>query len=200
RERVLIAAREAFAAEGISVPLDEIARRAGVGPGTVYRHFPTKEALFHAAIVDNIERMTARARDLATATDPGAAFFTFLDHMVDEGAVKRDLAEAIGNEHPIELSTPIREMLDSIAALLQCAQQSGAVRADIDLDDLMRALKGTFLATHTPTTTDEQRRRSFAIVYDGLRPRRRHAGEKENREHAGEKENREHAGEKEEGA
>lgn len=63
RERVLAAAQEAFAAEGISVPLDEIARRAGVGAGTVYRHFPTKEALFAAAIVDRVDRMTGRARE-----------------------------------------------------------------------------------------------------------------------------------------
>ncbi|MFI5781361.1 TetR/AcrR family transcriptional regulator [Nocardia sp. NPDC051570] len=171
RERVLAAAREAFAAEGISVPLDEIARRAGVGPGTVYRHFPTKEALFHAAIVDNIERLTDYARELATAADPVHAFFGFLDHWVAEGAVKRDLAEAIGSDHALELSSPVKGMLDSIETLLHRAQRSGGVRPDIDLDDLLRALKGTFLVTHIPTITDAQRRRTFAIVFDGLRVR-----------------------------
>ncbi|MBF6333414.1 TetR/AcrR family transcriptional regulator [Nocardia transvalensis] len=170
RERVLAAAREAFAAEGISVPLDEIARRAGVGPGTVYRHFPTKEALFHAAIVDNIERMITYARELTTAPDPGAAFFDFLDHTVTEGAVKRDLAEALASHHTLEISTPTKQLHAEIETLLRRAQQCSAVRPDIDIEDLLRILKGVMLTTHTPDIDDRQRRRTFAIVFDGLRP------------------------------
>ncbi|NKY84454.1 TetR/AcrR family transcriptional regulator [Nocardia veterana] len=167
RERVLAAAREAFAAEGISVPLDDIARRAGVGPGTVYRHFPTKEALFQAAIVDNIERMIDYARSLEKTADPGAAFFDLLDHMVTEGGVKRDLADALGGHETIEITGPTREFQAAIAGSLRRAQESGAVRSDIDVDDLMRVLKGTFAATQT--ATEEQRGRAFAVVFDGLR-------------------------------
>ncbi|MCC3316374.1 TetR/AcrR family transcriptional regulator [Nocardia africana] len=174
RERVLAAAREAFAAEGISVPLDEIARRAGVGPGTVYRHFPTKEALFHAAIVDNIERMIDYARRLESAGDPGAAFFDLLDHMVAEGGVKRDLADALGGHETIEITGPTKEFQAVIARLLRRAQDSGAIRGDIDFDDLMRVLKGTFAGTHT--ATGEQRTRAFAVVFDGLRARCEPAG------------------------
>ncbi|MFI7664415.1 TetR/AcrR family transcriptional regulator [Nocardia sp. NPDC049526] len=169
RDRVLAAAQEAFAAEGISVPLDEIARRAGVGAGTVYRHFPTKEALFEAAIVDRIERMITHARELATAPDPGKAFFAFLDRMVAEGTVKRDLAEAVGADAP-ENHKPAHDLKAAIAQLLTRAQQSGDVRPDIDIDDLMRVVKGTFLAANTTNTTPDQRRRTFAIVFDGLRP------------------------------
>ncbi|WP_433713123.1 TetR/AcrR family transcriptional regulator [Nocardia sp. CA-084685] len=169
RDRVLAAAQEAFAAEGISVPLDEIARRAGVGAGTVYRHFPTKEALFEAAIVDRIERMITYARGLSTAADPGKAFFDFLDRMVAEGTVKRDLAEAVGADTP-EYRKPAYALNAAIAELLTRAQESGAVRRDIDIDDLMRVVKGTFLAANATNTTAEQRRRTFAIVFDGLRP------------------------------
>ncbi|WP_433758251.1 TetR/AcrR family transcriptional regulator [Nocardia sp. CA-135398] len=169
RDRVLAAAQEAFAAHGISVPLDEIARRAGVGAGTVYRHFPTKEALFEAAIVDRVERMITGARELATAPDPGKAFFDFLDRMVAEGTVKRDLAEAVGTDAP-EYRKPAHALNVAIAELLTRAQQSGDVRRDIDIDDLMRVVKGTFLAANTANTTAEQRRRTFAIVFDGLRP------------------------------
>ncbi|WP_062994616.1 MULTISPECIES: TetR/AcrR family transcriptional regulator [Nocardia] len=174
RERVLAAAREAFAAEGISVPLDEIARRAGVGPGTVYRHFPTKEALFHAAIVDNIERMLDYARSLESAADPGAAFFDLLDHMVAEGGVKRDLADALGGHETIEITGPTKEFQAAIARLLRRAQDGGAIRGDIDFDDLMRVLKGTFAGTHT--ATGDQRARAFAVVFDGLRARCAPAG------------------------
>ncbi|RDI43936.1 TetR/AcrR family transcriptional regulator [Nocardia mexicana] len=171
RERVLIAAREAFAAEGISVPLDEIARRAGVGPGTVYRHFPTKEALFQAAITDNVERMIEYARTLTTADDPGAAFFELLDRMVAEGGVKRDLAEALGGGHTVESSGPTKELVIEIDALLHRAQDRGAVRADIDTEDLMRILKGAFLAAHATGADEDQRARTFAVVFDGLRAR-----------------------------
>lgn len=166
----MAAAREAFAAEGISVPLDEIARRAGVGPGTVYRHFPTKEALFQSAIVDNIERMTEFARGLSTAADPGAAFFELLDHMMAEGGVKRDLADALGGRDSAAIAGPTTEFKVQTARLLERAQRSGAVRTDIDVDDLLRVLKGTFAVTHTATA--EQRGRAFAIVFDGLRNHR----------------------------
>ncbi|MGF6881429.1 AcrR family transcriptional regulator [Nocardia sp. GAS34] len=171
RERVLAAAQEAFAAEGISVPLDEIARRAGVGPGTVYRHFPTKEALFHAAMVDRIERMTAQAQSLADAPDAGQAFFGYLDTIVIEGGVKRNLAEAVSGHEGVESQAPTLELRAAIDVLLRRAQDCGAVRPDIDIADLMRILKGAFLATYTTDADDRQRGRVFAIVFDGLRPR-----------------------------
>ncbi|MQY31518.1 TetR/AcrR family transcriptional regulator [Nocardia aurantia] len=170
RERVLAAAREAFAAEGISVPLDDIARRAGVGPGTVYRHFPTKEALFHAAILDNIERMTEAARSLTDADDTGAAFFGFLDRIVAEGGVKRDLAEAIG-DRALEFSTPRKKFREELNVLFCRAQRDGAVRDDIDIDDFLRILQGAFTAAHSAGLDAERRRRTFAVVFDGLRSR-----------------------------
>ncbi|MGV9674691.1 TetR/AcrR family transcriptional regulator [Nocardia sp. NPDC003482] len=171
RERVLNAAREAFAAEGISVPLDEIARRAGVGPGTVYRHFPTKEALFHAAIVDNLERMIDFAREAARAAEPGPAFFAFLERMVAEGGLKRDLAEALGSHDTVECSAPTQQLWDEIDGLLRRAQDDGAIRADLRPTDLKRIIRGVFLATHSPEITDDERRHTFAIVFDGMRPR-----------------------------
>ncbi|RMI29378.1 TetR/AcrR family transcriptional regulator [Nocardia stercoris] len=183
RERVLAAAREAFAAEGISVPLDEIARRAGVGPGTVYRHFPTKEALFHAAILDNMERTIARARELSAAADPGSAFFEFLGGLLAESTVKRDLADAVGGNLSAqsgadaahgqlspEFVAPQKTLVALIGSLLHRAQDCGAVRPDLAVDDLMLVLKGAFMAT-AQAAGDEQRRRAFAVILDGLRAR-----------------------------
>src|SRR5258707_13088647 len=95
REKVLHAAREAFAASGLGVPLDEIAARAGVGPGTVYRHFPAKEALFEAVVTARITDLGTDARARADASDPGEAFFGFLARIAGEGAAKRDLPDAI---------------------------------------------------------------------------------------------------------
>ena len=84
RLKVLEAAREAFAAEGIVVPLDDIARRAGVGAGTVYRHFPTKEALFEAVVADQLQLLVGDAREALRADDAGEAFFGFLATVIDE--------------------------------------------------------------------------------------------------------------------
>lgn len=81
RQRILDAARAAFAEAGRAVPLDEIAARAGVGPGTVYRHFPTKEALFQAVVAERVGDLVAEAQRLAGANDPGAAFFAFLSRL-----------------------------------------------------------------------------------------------------------------------
>ncbi|GAA5047755.1 TetR/AcrR family transcriptional regulator [Nocardia callitridis] len=166
RERVLAAAQEAFAEEGISVPLDEIARRAGVGAGTVYRHFPTKEALFEAAIVDRVERVIGHARELADADEPGQAFFDLLDRLQRDGAVKRDLSDALGHD-TTRYGRPDGELHAAIAPLLTRAQDCGAVRTDIDIADLMRMLKGAFAAAHH--TDPAQRGRIFAVIFDGLR-------------------------------
>src|SRR5258707_13608945 len=102
REKVLHAAREAFAASGLGVPLDEIAARAGVGPGTVYRHFPTKEALFKAVIAARIEDLIADARARSGVADPGAAFFGFLARVGQEARVKRDLPDASAVPGPLQ--------------------------------------------------------------------------------------------------
>src|SRR3984893_8001373 len=95
RERVLSAARLAFAELGLEAPLDEIARRAGVGAGTVHRHFPTKESLYEAALLVNHAEMSARASELGAERDPGDAFFTFFSETVERGLLNRGLADAL---------------------------------------------------------------------------------------------------------
>src|ERR1700724_1543375 len=96
RARVLEVAYEMFAAEGLAVPIDEIARRAGVGAGTVYRHFPTKEDLFRAVIADRLSQIVDAGRALLTSGNAGEALFTFLRSMVLQfGSTDRGLADAL---------------------------------------------------------------------------------------------------------
>src|ERR1700744_1694300 len=95
RQKVLEVAQATFAAEGLAVPIDEIARRAGLGVGTLYRHFPTKEVLFQAVVLGKMASMSEEARAKAGAVDPGAAFFGFLARIVEGSAVKKDLMEAL---------------------------------------------------------------------------------------------------------
>src|ERR1700739_4579745 len=117
REKVLGAARDAFAESGYGVPLDEIAARAGVGPGTVYRHFPTKEALFEAVIAARLTDLVADARGRGGSADPEAAFFGFLETVAVEAAAKRDLPDAIAIAG--SLQSDLRAALE---VLLQRAQ------------------------------------------------------------------------------
>jgi AcrR family transcriptional regulator len=175
RDRVLEAARAAFGAEGSDVSLDEIARRAGVGAGTVYRHFVTKEALFEAVVFDRIGELVEEARALSDDPDPGRAFASFVERLGREGALKRDLVEALAYDgiHLQLGETPIvRALTDVLAELLSRAQRAGAVRSDISVDDVVALLTGTAYAICHSRADDEQTRRLLAIMYDGLRAER----------------------------
>ncbi len=166
RERVLRAARDAFAESGYGVPLDEIATRAGVGPGTVYRHFPTKEALFEAVVTARVQDLVADARARADGPDPGAAFFGFLGRIAAESAAKRDLPDAIAIAGSLR-----EELIAALDVLLRRAQQAGAVRADVRTEDLIVLFKGLF-ASLADVSDQARRDLVYAVLADGLRPSR----------------------------
>ena len=175
RDKVLRAAREAFAASGYGVPLDEIAARAGVGPGTVYRHFPAKEVLFQAVITARVEDLIDDARARAGAADPGGAFFGFLSRVGQEAAAKRDLPDAIA------IAGSLQDRLQAaVDVLLRRAQDVGAVRGDIRTPDLIVLLKGLLASIQDAQAgaADPARRdRLLAVLSDGLRgPPERAAG------------------------
>jgi AcrR family transcriptional regulator len=163
REKVLAAAREVFEREGHGVPLDDIARAAGVGPGTVYRHFPTKDALFAAVVEERVRDLEEAARAGAAADDPGAAFFAFLDRVTVEAGVKHDLADALTAPTPsLELLADLRL---AVADLLGRAQEVGAVRAGLDVDGLFALVKGLVGAPEPALGVLAE------VVKDGLRAR-----------------------------
>jgi AcrR family transcriptional regulator len=175
RAKVLEAARAAFAAEGLAVPLDEIARRAGVGAGTVYRHFPTKEALFEAVIADQLAALAddAEAR-AAGGGDPGEQFFAFFATVIEEGTRKADLADALtsaGVHLRQETLVSAGRLQRALAALLEGAQQAGAVRADVDTMDLHALAAGALAAERKRASgPDAEPGRLARIIADGLRP------------------------------
>jgi AcrR family transcriptional regulator len=165
RDKVLRAAREAFAASGYGVPLDEIAARAGVGPGTVYRHFPTKEALFEAVVTARLEDLLEDGRRRARTDDPEAAFFGFMARVAEEGMAKRDLPDAI------VASGPLREQFSAaLDELLRRAQEAGAVRDGITTGDLIALLKGLFVSAKDEPDPARYHR-LLAVVTAGLRAR-----------------------------
>jgi AcrR family transcriptional regulator len=170
RARLLEVAHEVFAAEGLSVPIDEIARRAGVGPGTIYRHFATKEALFQAVMQSRVEALVAIARTLRGADDAGAAFFDFFTTMIEEATGNKALAECVateGLEFELGDGAAPHELELAIDELLRRAQQSGAVRADVGSRDIKALLIGC-MATEAYGLGDSNER-MIAVVRDGLR-------------------------------
>jgi AcrR family transcriptional regulator len=146
RARVLEVAYETFAAEGLSVPIDEIARRAGVGAGTVYRHFPTKEELVRAVIKDRIQRSIDDGYALLKSEEPGEALFTFLRSMVLQwGAADRGLVDALaGFEIDFESAAPGAEdaFLALLGELLRAAQRAGTARRDVGVPEVKTLLVG----------------------------------------------------------
>lgn len=169
RERVLAAAREAFAELGYGVPLDVIAARAGVGPGTVYRHFPTKEALFEAVTVARVRELVALARAGADAPDPGAAFDAFLGRIGEEAVAKRDLPDALGGAGEAAVAVARIELHEALDALLARARAAGVVRDGIGAAELIVLLKGLLHAVREGPDPDLAPR-LLAVVRDGLRP------------------------------
>ena len=172
RARVLEVAYETFAAEGLSVPIDEIARRAGVGAGTVYRHFPTKDDLYRAVVEDRITTIIEGGRALIDAGDPGNALFTFLRSMVLQwGATDQGLTEALAGVG-IDISAAMPDVEQGFLAmlddLLQAAQKAGTVRDDLSVRDVKALLTGASAVQAAYPDTAE---RVTEVFLDGLRAR-----------------------------
>ncbi|WP_377271819.1 TetR/AcrR family transcriptional regulator [Peterkaempfera sp. SMS 1(5)a] len=172
RVRLLAAAEAVFTAKGTSASTEEVAREAGVGIGTVFRHFPTKEALLEAMYVARLERFAEDARELAREQEPGDALFAFFSWAVEHSAAKNALADALA-EAGVDVRTAShgagRDLQEQLGALLTAAQQAGAVRGDLDLPALLALLVGASHAAHYAGDDPDARRRTLAVVFDGLR-------------------------------
>ncbi|HTJ35215.1 MAG TPA: helix-turn-helix domain-containing protein [Dactylosporangium sp.] len=165
-DALIAAARDAFAEHGSGASLEDIARRAGVGIGTLYRNFPTRQDLFDAVYLEEIEGLCRAAEDVA-GLDPWDALATWLRRFVGYVATKRAIYEEINRDSPM-----IRAARDAIYAaadpLLTRAQEAGVARADLSSDDLLRLISGLTAGGYVD---DAQRERVLAIALDGVRAR-----------------------------
>ena len=171
--RLLEAASGAFAEHGADdVSLEEIARRASVGIGTLYRHFPTRQALLEAVYIDQVESLSARARELLRAESPADALAEWLRARVKFSSTKRNMTTAllatIGTDSEL-LSSCVKEIKGAAESLLARAQQAGVVRPDADAKDLIRLVHAVNIATEK-TPDPGQADRMLALILDGLRP------------------------------
>ena len=145
RERVTEVAFDTFAREGLSVSVHEIARRAGVGTGTVSRHFPTKELLFEAAFMSRVERLDGIGQSLLASSGPEEAFCAYFDEIVTEGTTNKGLAEALtgaGYDLGAACSQGRHDIMDVMGQLLARAQKAGAVHDDVEADDVNAVITG----------------------------------------------------------
>jgi AcrR family transcriptional regulator len=170
-DKVLAAAREAFAEGGESTALEEIARRAGVGIGTLYRHFPNRQALLEALYVEEIEEVCRVAAQLDTDGDPWDALNAWFDRVIAYLATKRALAHELLNY--LDLDAPLFQvcrtsLFDAGDPLLKRAQDAGAIRPDVTIAEVMQMIVGI---GKIPTADPAQTERLVRIALDGLRYR-----------------------------
>ncbi|WP_053662335.1 TetR/AcrR family transcriptional regulator [Streptomyces sp. MMG1121] len=163
-DALLTAAREAFAEHGSDASLEDIARRAGVGIGTLYRNFPTRRDLFESVYADEVNALCTAAVEVADR-EPWQALTAWLDRFAGYMVTKRAVREALNDES--EIFQSCRESMYAAGGpLLERAQQAGAARADMDFGDLLRLVAGI---TATAFDDDAQRDRVLAIALDGVR-------------------------------
>jgi AcrR family transcriptional regulator len=169
-EKILRAAREAFLEGGEATSLEEIARRAGVGIGTLYRHFPNRQALLEALYAGEVEELARSAAEL-DGEDPWEALSRWFERFIAYLATKRALADELMNymDKDAPLFTACRaSMFAAGEPLLRRAQESGAVRSDVEFGEILQMVMGI---GKVPTTDPAQTEHMLRIVLDGLRYR-----------------------------
>ena len=172
RARILEAAKEAFTRSGANVSLDDVAREAGVGAGTLYRHFPTRDALLEAVYRTEVERLAAAERKFAATMPPVEALRAWMLLFVDYIAAKQIIAPALNTlvgGHSKVFEATGAQVKGAIHALVQRAIESGDIRPDLDPLDLFRALVGVSNVASGPDWR-KSARRLVEILIIGSRP------------------------------
>ncbi|HEY1468210.1 MAG TPA: TetR/AcrR family transcriptional regulator [Candidatus Acidoferrum sp.] len=172
RERILEVAKQGFTRSGVNTSLDDIAREAGVGAGTLYRHFPTRDALIAAVYHTEVEKLAAAERELSAKLLPVEALQAWMLLFVDYIATKKIIAPALnaaGGGHSKLIEASHAPVHDAIRALVKRAIKSGDVRIDVDPVDLLRALIGVAYMSASPDW-QQSARRLVGILINGSRP------------------------------
>jgi AcrR family transcriptional regulator len=169
---IVQAARKVFATAGLAASIDEIAERAGVGTGTLYRHFPTKEALFEAVVIGRVEDLVEEARRLIAINDPKTAFFALLSQLIRHGEGHKDLMDALSKQSfDLQKAVPgkLAEMWTAVGEILEQAQHAGAVRRDVQLSHVQALVSAACAAIDQQGGGDDLEQAIWTVISDGLR-------------------------------
>jgi AcrR family transcriptional regulator len=171
RQKVLTAARKVFAEQGVDAQMDDVARRADVGVGTVYRHFPTKEALLNALTDELFDVIAAHTRTLLELDDPWEAFREALWFAAGKTVGDRAFAEILApSRASLPRSCPGKEdLIVTVGELMRRCIAAGKMRPDVTIDDVPVLMCGIGSASQMPHPTPEAWRRHLGIILDGLR-------------------------------
>ncbi|MFF4797736.1 TetR/AcrR family transcriptional regulator [Streptomyces sp. NPDC001351] len=172
-ERLLKVAAEAFAEHGEQASLDDIAKRAGVGSGTLYRHFPTRQALLEAVYVDTIEALGSRADEIAKELPPGEALAEWLYEVcigtIEVRGLKALLGSAVTDGSNAALTACGTHMKGAAERLVAAAQQEGTLRPDIEPIEVLRLAHGVSHASELANGGTQHLRRYLSLLTEGLR-------------------------------
>jgi len=171
RERLVEAAALAFAEEGVDASLEEVARQAGVGIGTLYRHFPTREHLVEVVYRREVEALCGAAEDLARQYKPDVALEQWMLRFIDYIATKRGLSKSLRillNSNSTLFSDTSGKVSLALKQLVDAAVASGSIRSDVDSSDVIHALSGIYSAPEGADWRDRSRR-LVSLLMDGLR-------------------------------
>jgi AcrR family transcriptional regulator len=172
--RLLEVAAQAFAEHGEGASLDDIAKRAGVGSGTLYRHFPTRQALLEAAYVDRIEALAARADELGGELPPGEALTAWLDELcvgtIQVRGMKALLGSAVTDGGTAAVTVCGTRVKAAATRLVEAAQREGTLRPDVDPIDVLRLAHGVATASELAQGDAGVIRRYVSLLTEGLRP------------------------------
>jgi AcrR family transcriptional regulator len=171
RGRLLDAARAAFASGQANVPLDQIARDAGVGIGTLYRHFPTREALVEAVYRKELDDLCASAAALLAEHSPERALRAWLDRFADYVAAKREMADAmraVFASGAVTVSQARGRLTAAVQVIIDAGVADGTLRGDVRADDVVAMIVGMFTATSLDGGR-EQLERMFGLLLDAVR-------------------------------
>ncbi|MDT7799633.1 MAG: hypothetical protein QOI78_3066 [Actinomycetota bacterium] len=164
RERILEAAETVFAEQGASASTEDVAELAGVAIGTVFRHFPTKKELLRAIMKNLMVRLVARA---TTEAD----LFAFFDYFVAEASSKKTVIELLADAGlAVDVADSVQQFGEAVAELLDAARKAGAVRPEVQVDEVLALLTATSQGALRAGWDADLRRRTLGIVYTGLRP------------------------------
>jgi AcrR family transcriptional regulator len=171
RAAILAAAEAVFAQRGTSASTEEVAAQAGVAVGTVFRHFPTKDALLRAMMKDLLARLAAEAQALISDGDPATALFTFFAHVVEQAAARKTVADLLASEGTVlQAGGALAALRQEVDTLLRAAQQAGTVRREVGTAEVMALLAATSDAALRSGWDQHLQQRALAIVFSGLRP------------------------------